>query len=71
MIRILLHLLHDVAHPRQNWRLGIIVNVALQKLEHIQTITRILHECRKQNIQPVINGDEVVPVFVPRRSVDS
>ena len=63
VIRIPFDLLHDVAHARQNWRLGIIVNISLEELENVETITRILHKRREQHIQPVVNGDEVVPVL--------
>src|SRR5258706_3088885 len=73
MVRIPLDLLQDVAHAGQYGWLGILVNVALKKLEDVEAIARILHKCRKQNVQAVVHGDEVVPVAraTPQRGLIS
>src|ERR1700687_2705494 len=55
MVRIPLDLLDDVAHAGQNGWLGILINVALKKLEDVETIARILHKCRKQDVQAVVH----------------
>ena len=62
VVWIFLHLPDDVPHPGQYLGLGIVINIALQQFENIEPIARILHKRREQHVQPVVDGDEVVPV---------
>lgn len=61
-LRVLFYFADDAPHPVEHFRLGIIVDIALQKFQDIQTVTRVCQKCCEQNIEPIINGDEVVPI---------
>src|SRR5208283_204731 len=63
VLLVLLDFSHHFTHLLQNRRSGVVVNIALQKLQHVQTIAVIVNEVGEQHVQPVIDGDEVVPVL--------
>src|ERR1700733_2698737 len=65
MFRILLDLRNQELHFPEDRRLRLIIDVSLQKLQNIQTITFVGNEIRKQHIKAVVHTDKVVPVFRP------
>src|ERR1051326_28442 len=63
MLLILFHVRYHLLHFFQDWGRGVIVNVSLQQFKHIQSITWIIDEVREQNVEPVVDGNKVVPVL--------
>src|SRR5215472_18708968 len=63
MVGTLFYLLDNAAHPGEYRRFLLIVNIALEQLKYVKTITRILHKSSEENVQPVVHLDEVVPVL--------
>src|SRR5579863_2016293 len=63
MFFVLFDLRNHLAHLFQHWRSGVVVNVALQKFQHVQTIPLIVNEVREQYVEPVVDRDEVIPVL--------
>src|ERR1700722_8970206 len=63
MLRVLLDLRYHFLHFFENRRRRIVVNVALQQFQNVKAVAWIAHEVREQHVQPVIDGDEFVPVL--------
>ena len=63
MLRVLLDLRYHFLHFLEHRRRRIVVNVALQQFQNVKTVAWIAHEVREQHVQPVIDGDEFVPVL--------
>ena len=63
MIGIAFHGGDDFVHLVQDLQPLAAVHVALEKLEHIQAIARVLHEGGEKDVQAVVEGDELVPVL--------
>src|SRR4051812_24510998 len=63
MVRVALDFLHRAPHDLEHGFIVLVVNVALDQLEDIFAVARILKERREIDIELVIQADEFVPVF--------
>ena len=65
VLRVVLDAADDVAHLRQHFGLFLVVDVALQELEHVQPVSGIANERGEQDVEAVVDRDEVGPVPGP------
>ncbi len=63
MPRVLLDLGDHFLHFGQNGRRDFVVDIALQELQNIEAVALVRNEVGEQDVQPVVDVDEVVPVL--------
>jgi hypothetical protein len=63
MLFVLLNLRNHGLHLGQNFGRVLVVDVSLQELQDVEPVVLVTDEVSKQHVQPVVNRNELVPVF--------
>ena len=62
VLRVVFHRGDNFPHASEDFGFFFFVHVALKQLQHIEPIAGIADKGREEHVQPVVYGDEVVPV---------
>ena len=62
VVGVTLNVPRDLAHLGQGCWLLVIVDVALEHFQHIDPVPGVGDESREQDVEPVVDRDEFIPV---------